>query len=274
MNILSLGLNLNTEYNTFHVFPDNTGDGSARSSVGETNGTNQIFQSDTDFSGELETSDAVTVGMTVMFTNNTAGNNNYIIYNGGPSGTASNSSFRMSTHAVDGFKIYCDGSSAYVDKAFGGLDTSDIQNQDRWIRIIWGWDKDRDDGYITWAYDFVPEPETATASSGGSARAASTSEMATGGELICGGFQISPGPGVIASEPMKWGNVVIWEDLLPASDMREFMAGEDPATINADGLIHYYDFNGDGEDYGDDSSGRVGDADNTAINSASFTATP
>ena len=97
--------------------------------------------------------------------------------------------------------------------------------------------------------------------------------MSAGGEMLCGGFEIT-GPGVVNSQPMKWGNVVVWEEKLNTDQMNEFMAGADPADIRPADLIHYYDFNGDGEDYGDATSGRAGDADNTAVNSASFTATP
>ena len=81
---LNLGLTNTLWFNGSHVFPNHTGDGSARASVGETSGVSLIFKTDSDFSGELETSDAVTVGMTVQFTNALDGNNYY----GRRSGTA------------------------------------------------------------------------------------------------------------------------------------------------------------------------------------------
>ena len=48
---LNLGLTNTLWFNGSHVFPNHTGDGSARASVGETSGVSQIFKTDSDFSG-------------------------------------------------------------------------------------------------------------------------------------------------------------------------------------------------------------------------------
>ena len=232
-----------------------------------------------DFSGDLDGQDGFTLAFWIKNNDPDGIGNSYLMHLGGDgstndmvfgiegvvSGGAAGGTLRY-TYADRPFAPTSNGSDTHKNnyryKSTGGTDEWDYatRNLNRWVPIVLTWDKDTNSGSAA-----VKVGVGSLVSDSGAVTSSLPTMSGTTAvqSMYIGAYNSSLGP--ITYEEFKVAEVAIWRTRLAEADILLFQAGIDATDIPnpLSGLIHYWKFNNDVEDYG-----GAADSDATAVNGA------